>query len=89
MEGPTVEEWAQLTQINGRLLFLDIQFGRDTIDRGLPHVASFLRYPHVHPALDPEFAWGRDQYPLIDIGQIDAATVNRAQDLLERLAIDQ
>lgn len=88
MEDELIERWVRLTRENGLLLFLDIQFGRSTIDREFPHVAPFLKQPHVHLALDPEFAWGPDQYPLIDIGQIDAATVNRAQDLLERLAIE-
>ncbi|MGE0542752.1 MAG: hypothetical protein AB7R89_21505, partial [Dehalococcoidia bacterium] len=88
MEDAMIEEWVRLTHENGLLLFLDIQFGRSTIDREFPHVAPFLKHPHVHLALDPEFAWKADQYPLIDIGQIDAATVNRAQDLLERLAIE-
>lgn len=88
MEDSLIEEWVRLTERNGLLLFLDIQFGRSTIDREFPHVAPFLRHPHVHLALDPEFAWGPDQYPLIDIGHIDATTVNRTQDLLERLAIE-
>ena len=88
MDDELVNRWVQLTRDNGMLLFLDIQFGRSTIDREFPHVAPFLKHPHVHLALDPEFAWGPDEYPLIDIGHIDGSVVNRAQDLLERLAIE-
>ena len=87
MDDALVETWVRLTREQGLLLFLDIQFGRSTIDREFPHVAPFLREPHVHLALDPEFAWGPDEYPLIDIGHIDGATVNRAQELLRALAI--
>jgi hypothetical protein len=88
MEDELIEEWVRLTRDENLLLFLDIQFGRSTIDREFPHVAPFLVHPHVHLALDPEFAWRPDQYPLIDIGQIDAAVVNRAQDLLQQIAIE-
>lgn len=89
MEDGLIEQWVRLTREHGLLLFLDIQFGRSTIDREFPHIAQFLIHPHVHLALDPEFAWGPDQYPLIDIGQIDAAVVNRAQDLLQQLTIER
>jgi hypothetical protein len=89
MDDDLIRRWVGLTKEQGLLLFLDIQFGRSTIDREFPHVAPFLRESHVHLALDPEFAWGPDQYPLIDIGHVDGATINRAQELLEKLAIEQ
>jgi hypothetical protein len=88
MDDELVERWIRLTQERGMLLFLDIQFGRSTIDREFPHVAPFLQEPNVHLALDPEFAWGPDEYPLIDIGHIDGAVVNRAQELLQKLVIE-
>jgi hypothetical protein len=88
MEDELVEEWVRLTRDEGMLLFLDIQFGRSTIDREFPHVTPFLKEPHVHLALDPEFAWGPDEYPLIDIGHIDAGVVNRTQDLLQQFVIE-
>lgn len=88
MDDELMEEWVRITRENGLQLILDIQFGRSTIDREFPHVAPFLKEPHVHLALDPEFAWGPDEYPLIDIGHIDAAVVNRAQELLEQFIIE-
>jgi hypothetical protein len=88
MPDDLVERWVRLTAENNMLLFLDIQFGRSSIDREFPHIAPFLRYPHVHVALDPEFAWGPNEFPLIDIGHIDASVVNRAQVLLERLILE-
>jgi len=87
MDDDLVWQWVQLTRDNGLLLFLDIQLGRSTIDREFAHVAPFLTEPHVHLAIDPEFAWGPDEYPLVDIGHIDASVVNRAQQLLEDLII--
>lgn len=87
MENDLVADWVELTRQHGLLLFLDIQFGRSTIDRELPYVLPFLKEDHVHLALDPEFAFGPDQYPLIDIGSIDASVVNRTQELLEEFIV--
>lgn len=84
MEDDLVQKWVDLTRDNGMLLFLDIQFGRSTVERELPHLYPFLKEPHVHLSLDPEFAWGPDEYPLIDIGHIDGGVVNRAQALLQQ-----
>jgi len=88
MEDELIDRWVRLTQDEGMLLFLDIQFGKSTIEREFPHVARFLREPNVHLALDPEFAWGPDEFPLVDIGHIDGAVVNRAQDLLQQIVIE-
>lgn len=88
MDDALVGEWVRLTREQGMLLFLDIQFGKSTIDREFPHVEPFLRESHVHLALDPEFAWGPNEFPLIDIGRIDGAVVNRAQELLEKLVVE-
>lgn len=88
MEDELVWQWVRLAQENDMLLFLDIQFGRSSIDHEFPHVAPFLKEPNVHLALDPEFAWGPDEYPLVDIGSIDGATVNRTQELLEQLIVE-
>ena len=88
MDDDLVWKWVRLTREQGMLLFLDIQFGRSSIDREFPHVAPFLKERHVHLALDPEFAWGPNEFPLIDIGHIDAAVVNRAQELLEKVILE-
>ena len=88
MDDDLVYRWVRLTREHGLLLFLDIQFGRSTIDQEMPHVLPFLKESHVHLALDPEFAWGPNEFPLIHIGHIDGAVVNRAQDILERFIIE-
>jgi hypothetical protein len=89
MDDELVWRWVQLAQEHGMLLVLGVQLGRSTIDREFAHVAPFLTEENVHLALDPEFAWGPEEYPLVDIGHVDGATVNRAQELLERLIIER
>jgi hypothetical protein len=81
-----VEEYIALARENGLLLFLDIQMGRSTIAYEVGNVARFLAEPHVHLALDPEFAWGPGVTPVEDIGHLTAAQVNQAQAMLQGIA---
>lgn len=89
MDDALVEQYVRLTRDNGMLLFLDIQMGRSTVEEELARIAKFLTNEHVHVALDPEFAWGKDGMPGVDIGSMDAAQVNQAQRMLQRLAMEE
>jgi hypothetical protein len=88
-----VEELSALARDNGMLLFLDNQMGTSTIGREMGHMARWLAQPHVHLALDPEFAWG---HPGLvpgggaegDIGYLTAAQVNEAQATLQAIAAE-
>lgn len=89
MDDDLIEQWIRLTRDNGMLLFLDIQVGRSTVDAELPRILKYLANEHVHAALDPEFAWGTDGTPGVDIGHLTAAQVNRAQEMLQRFTMAQ
>jgi hypothetical protein len=89
MDDALVEQYVRLTREHNMLLFLDIQLGRSTVDAELPRIFKFLAYEHVHAALDPEFAWGTDGVPHVDIGHLDATHINRAQSLLQQFTIEQ
>lgn len=82
MSDELIREWIEITRREGLLLFLDIQFGRSNVEREIPLVLPYLLEPHVHLALDPEFAWGPDQFPLQHIGHLDGADINRAQEIV-------
>jgi hypothetical protein len=73
----------------GFLLFLDIQMGRSTIEREVGIVHRWLAEPHVHLALDPEFAWPPGVTPVEDIGYLTAAQVNQAQAMLQGIAAER
>jgi len=83
MDPDLVKQWVQFTKDNGLLLFLDVQFGRSTIERELPLVLPYLAEPHVHLALDPEFKWSSTEFPNVSLGHLDAAEINKAQELLQ------
>jgi hypothetical protein len=88
-----VDELSAIARDNGMLLFLDNQLGTSTVGREIGHMARWLAEPHVHLALDPEFAWG---HPGLvpgggaegDIGYLTAAQVNEAQATLQAIAAE-
>ena len=80
-----VAEYAKLAADNDMLFFIDIQFGRSTVERELAPWLPLLREPHVHLAMDPEFdMWGNER-PGVDLGHMTAAEINYAQRVLSEV----
>jgi hypothetical protein len=77
-----VMEWAEQ---RSALVFLDIQPGRSSVREELPSLERWLREPHVHLALDPEWAMGPAEVPGRRIGSMSADDVNYAIDFLAAL----
>ena len=86
MEPDVVDQYTRLATDNHLLLFLDEQIGRSDpsaeVERLLPRLAS----PAVQLALDPEFTMTPGQVPG-DLGSMDAAAINRVQEMLEQVAV--
>jgi hypothetical protein len=80
-----LQEYVDFTAENDLLLILDMQFGRKTVEEEVNAVRDFLLYPHVHLALDPEFAVSEGEVPGEVLGTIDAADVRIAQDMLAEI----
>ena len=76
-----VRQWIEIARAHNLMLFLEMQFGRSTVERELPPMLPYLTDPQVHIALDPEFAWYPNRTPA-DLGYLDAADINRAQELV-------
>jgi len=83
VDGETLREYIQLACENGLLIFLDLQIGRSDVQSELTKILPYLEDPHVHAALDPEFAMPQGEVPGESIGSLDAADVNAAQALLQ------
>lgn len=71
-------QMASWAESRGWLLFLDVQTGLSTVPAELPRLLPLLQRPHVHLALDPEFAMKLGGIPGKRIGTLDAADVNYA-----------
>ncbi len=81
----TMKEYADFTAANGLLLFLDLQIGRNTVPAEIAKVMPLLEQPHVHLAIDPEFAMAEGEIPGTHIGQVNAGQVAEAQAILSNL----
>jgi hypothetical protein len=67
------------------LVFLDHQIGRYDPVNSLKRMLPWLRYPHVHLALDPEW---RTAKPMAEIVSVTADEVNRCQQVMEDYIIE-
>lgn len=83
-----IQEYVDFTAENNLLLILDMQYGRNSTAQEIDAVEEYLRYPHVHLALDPEFHVVEGEVPGEDLGQIDASDVNYALQRLAQLSYD-
>lgn len=83
-----LQEYIDFTAANGLLLILDVQFGRRTVDQEIAEMEPYLKYPHVHLALDPEFSVDEGEVPGEVIGSIDAADINYAQREMARISAE-
>lgn len=88
-EDETVQQFIQLTRDEHMLLFLDLQIGRSTLKDELTHVLPYLKQPHVHLAIDPEFVTPPGFRPGQYIGTLDCLQVNAAEETIERLVEEQ
>jgi len=67
------------------LVFLDIQVALSTLEQELPRLEKYLKLPHVHLGIDPEFSMKDASRPGSRIGTFYARDVNYAADFLSTL----
>jgi len=85
MADTLIEKMAALAESKGYLFILDVQVGKSTVAAELQPLIPWLKRPYVHLALDPEFSMKGKEPPGKKIGTMDAADVNVAIALLEKL----
>ncbi len=71
--------------VENAIVFLDIQVGLSTIQEELPKLEKYLKMPHVHLGIDPEFSMKDGSRPGKRIGKFDAAEINYCSDYLAKL----
>lgn len=85
-DGRWLDEYTIFTHNNDMQLFIDVQMGRKAPHEDYEGLERWMRYKHVHLAIDPEFHLPVDGVPGEDLGQIDASDVTRAQNWLVGLS---
>jgi hypothetical protein len=81
-----IKDYANYTKKHNLLLILDVQYGRKSTKDELDAMEKWLKYDHVHIALDPEFAVKDGQVPGEDLGTVDASDISYAQKRLADFA---
>lgn len=87
-DDPTIQEFVDYAAEHDMLVILDVQIGRRGVPGELELIRHWLEHPHVHLALDPEFAMAEGEIPGEHIGQIDAADVLYAQQFLAEITAE-
>lgn len=64
----------------GVLVYIDHQMGRNHPTYSINEILSFLRYPNVHLALDPEW---RTERPMQEVGHITGSELNDVQERMQ------
>jgi len=80
-----IDSVLRIAEKRDALVFLDIQVGFSTIQDELPLLDTFLRMPHVHLGIDPEFSMKDDLPPGKRIGHFTADDINYASAHLAEL----
>lgn len=80
-----IDSVLRIAEKRDALVFLDIQVGFSTLEAELSRLDTFLRMPHVHLGIDPEFSMKDDLPPGKRIGHFTAADVNFAAAHLAKL----
>lgn len=73
-------EYIEFAAEHGLEVFLDHQIGNGTVEEAIRSMLPYLRYDHVHLAIDPE--WATDK-PGLEIGGVTADDINLAQRLMQ------
>ena len=74
-----------IAKMGDALVFLDIQVGLSNVQAEVPVIEEYLKLPHVHLAIDPEFMMHNGKRPGSVIGSMDAAQINWCAKYLQKI----
>lgn len=85
MPDKQIDSVLTIAKMRDALVFLDIQVALSTIQDELPRLEKYLKLPHVHLGIDPEFSMKDGSRPGTRIGYFTAADINYASEYLADL----
>lgn len=74
-----------IAKMGDAIVFLDIQVGLSNLRNEIPTLEKYLKMPHVHLGIDPEFSMKNGSVPGKRIGTFDATDVNYASEYLAKI----
>lgn len=78
-------QYTDLARENDALMILDVQLGRASVMEEVRLLEEFLLEPHVHLAIDTEYAIEEGEVPGINLGSVDGAEIQEAVEYLDGL----
>ncbi|MFT3752968.1 MAG: hypothetical protein QM800_08875 [Paludibacter sp.] len=74
-----------IAKMGNAIVFLDIQIALSTLPQEVPLLEKYLKLPHVHLGIDPEFSMKEGHRPGTKIGTMDATDINYCSEYLAKL----
>ena len=71
-----VDSALAIAKMGNAIVFLDVQVALSNVQAEIPLLENYLKLPHVHLAIDPEFSMKDGSHPGKRIGTMDATDVN-------------
>ena len=88
MPDAQIDSILKIAKMGDAIVFLDIQVGLSNLKTEVPTLEKYLKMPHVHLGIDPEFSMKDGSKPGKRIGTFDAEDVNYASAYLAKLVRD-
>lgn len=83
-----IDSALSIAKMGNAIVFLDIQVGKSTLQHEVPLLEKYLKMPHVHLGIDPEFSMKDGSIPGKKIGSYDAEDINYCSDYLAKLVAE-
>ena len=74
-----------IARMGNAIVFLDIQVALSNVKEEVPLLEKYLKMPHVHLAIDPEFSMKDGSRPGTKIGSYEADDINYCSEYLAKL----
>lgn len=88
MPDSQIDSVLTIARMHNAIVFLDIQVSHSSYQNEVPRLEKYLKMPHVHLGIDPEFSMKDGSIPGKKIGTIDAEDVNYCSNYLAQLVKD-
>jgi hypothetical protein len=85
MPSEQIDSALAIAKMGDAIVFLDLQVAQSNVRNEVPKLEKYLRLPHVHLGIDPEFSMKDGSVPGRKIGNMDAADINYCSDYLSKL----
>lgn len=81
-----IDSALSIAKMGNAIVFLDIQVALSDVKAEVPLLEKYLKLPHVHLGIDPEFSMKDGSKPGKKIGSMDATDINFCSEYLSKLA---